>query len=265
MSTQFVTKDSFVWRDAPWGRTLECEPLSEVAPHCFTGRDFALPAGGDVPHEAWAALAVRVGVAPERLHRLRQVHGCEVACADTSNTSALHAPLADADVMVARAPDVALAVRVADCVPLLIGDPRTGAVAAAHSGWRGTASNVPRVAVRALADRYGARPADLVAAIGPSIGGCCYQVGPEVRDAFAVTGHSSADLDAWFAPDRDGRFRLDLWRACRDQLLAAGVPVGQVHLAGICTATCEDWCWSYRREGERAGRMVAVIRPRPTR
>lgn len=261
-STQFATNDGFAWGTAPWGRTLECVPLAAVALHCFTGRDLGLPADVAAAPEVWTALATRIGVAPRRLHRLRQVHGAGVACADGSMVSALDAPLAEADVVVAQSPDVAVAVRVADCVPLLLADRRTGAVAAAHSGWRGTSAGVPRVAVRAMAERYGARPEDLVVAIGPSIGGCCYQVGREVGERFAADGHHASALDAWFTADGDGRYRLDLWRACGDQLRDAGVPGESIHVAGICTATDTVWSHSYRRDGERAGRMVAVIRPR---
>jgi hypothetical protein len=261
MATQSDTNPGFAWRRAPWGRTLECRPLAAVAAHCFTGRDLGLAAHTGVTPEAWAALAGEIGVAPERLHRVRQVHGAEVACADDAVLSALDSPLAEADVLVAQRPGVALAVRVADCVPLLLADARTGAVAAAHAGWRGTAARVPVVAVRALVERYGARPRDLVAAIGPSIGECCYQVGPDVRERFAADGHHDRDLEAWFTADGDGRSRLDLWRACRDQLMGAGVPGAQIHVAGICTATDPRWSCSHRRDGERAGRMVAAIRP----
>lgn len=254
--------DRFSWHRAPWGRTLACDALSAIAAHCFTGRDLALPADGGVPRDAWEALAARVGVTPARLHWVRQVHGAAVACADDAGIAAYDEPLGEADVIVGGSPHVALAVRVADCVPLLISDPRTGAAAAAHAGWRGAASHVPLVAIRALADRYGADPANLVVAIGPSIGACCYQVGPEVRAQFSAAGHPAAELDRWFTPDRGDRWRLDLWRACRDQVVAAGVAADRVHVAGVCTAT-DDWCWSYRREGARAGRMVAAIRPGP--
>jgi polyphenol oxidase len=194
--------------------------------------------------------------------------------------------------------DVALAVQVADCVPLLLADPRTGAVAATHAGWRGTAANVAAATVDRLVRDYHARPADLIAAIGPSIGPTCLQVGPEVRDRFieshrtAVTGLSavadsphvagtSADgphvasasanrapaaatlqPGAWFTPDTGDRLRLDIWRANHDQLVAAGLLASHVHIAGLCTLTHGEQFFSYRREQQSTGRLLGVIRSR---
>ena len=93
-----------------------------------------------------------------------------------------------ADIIVSNDPAVAIAIQTADCVPILIADRRTGAVAAAHAGWRGLAAGVPRVAVDALVREFGSRPADLIAAAGPSIGACCYEVGEDVRRAFRGSG-----------------------------------------------------------------------------
>ena len=113
-----------------------------------------------------------------------------------------------------------------------------------------------------LAAAAGGSPRDIVAAIGPSIGPCCYEVGPEVRETFHVAGFAELDLDRWFLPAESPRAThvLDMWRSNRDQLVAAGLDPANVHVAGLCTATHTDWFWSYRREGARAGRMLAVIR-----
>jgi YfiH family protein len=156
-------------------------------------------------------------------------------------------------------------VQVADCVPLLLADPRTGAVAATHAGWRGTAANVAGATVARLAHEYNARPADLIAAIGPSIGPACFQVGPEVRDTFVDSlgpGASSLRPDSWFAPDTGDRLRLDIWRANHDQLVAAGLDTANVHIAGLCTVTHVDHFFSYRREQQATGRLLGVIRSR---
>ena len=141
-------------------------------------------------------------------------------------------------------------------------------------------------AVEALGREFGTRPADLIAAIGPCIGGCCYEVGTSLVDAFAAEGHERHLIDRWFiAPPpprgsherpayaegfgearhsaparRRPRLRLDIARANRDQLLLAGVPEEQIHDSGLCTAMHLDLLTSYRKEGEKAGRMLGVIR-----
>jgi YfiH family protein len=137
-----------------------------------------------------------------------------------------------------------------------------GAVAAVHAGWRGTAQGIAGRTVRALAAAAGGDTAAIVAAIGPSIGPCCYEVGPEVRETFHVAGVAESDLDRWFLPARSPRAThvLDMWRSNRDQLIAAGVAPANVHVAELCTATHADWFWSYRREGAKAGRMLGAIR-----
>ena len=106
---------------------------------------------------------------------------------------------------------------------------------------------------------FGVRPDTLVAAIGPSIGACCYDVGEELLAAFAAAGHSSVDLAEWFARDAAGRLRLDLWQANADLLVSAGVPRAQVHVARLCTKTHVDVLESFRVDGAKAGRMAAII------
>ncbi len=160
----------------------------------------------------------------------------------------------EADIAVSDDSSVVLSVRAADCVPVLLADRHGRAVAAVHAGWRGTAAGAVIVAVRALAERFHTKPADVVAAVGPSIGACCYEVGAD------LAGHFSAHAEApcWFSSD--ARPRLDLWRATRDQLTRAGVPAAQVHVAALCTFDHPALLHSYRRDGARAGRLVAAIR-----
>lgn len=255
---------------------LQCGPLAAIAPHLFTTRVLRLR--GDSPEAAdhWAAVASTIGVPPAQLRRMHQVHGCTTVAADSQPPA--HAPEADGVMTDERG--IALVVQVADCVPLLMADPRSGAVAAVHAGWRGTAANIAGAAVRRLQRQYGTRPEDLVAAIGPCIGACCYQVGPEVRDAFTSPAFTSAtsatsaapliaplvsgtlDPDAWFSPDpnRDDRLRFDGWAANRDQLIAAGLNPANVYLARLCTMTHLSHFYSYRAEGKGTGRLLGVIR-----
>jgi len=167
-------------------------------------------------------------------------------------------------------PDVAIAVRAADCVPLLMADTRTGAVAAVHAGWRGTAAGAATAALDAMTREFDSRPEDVIVAIGPSIGACCYEVGSELVDAFAAAGHARHLVDRWFAarPAPRGsherpRLRLDVAGANRDQLILAGVPEEHVYDCGLCTAMHLDVLTSFRAEKEKAGRIAGVIRARP--
>lgn len=185
-------------------------------------------------------------------------------------------PLPEGDILVSRTPDVAIAVQAADCVPILIADRRVGCVAAAHAGWRGLAAGVPRAAVMSLVSSYGARPADLVAALGPSVGACCYEVGPDVKQAFTDGGFDAEALARWFhgaptpTPDnpsmpgvighlRPGQLYFDGWAAAREQLLTAGLSADSIFSATLCTASHPELFPSYRRDRSAAGRIAAAV------
>jgi polyphenol oxidase len=259
----------FTWKREQGGLTLRCEPLERVAGHLFTTRSFLTdPPDADV---RWDDVALILGVEPGRVARLAQVHGREVV---TLRRPVAEIPdwseIARADIVVTDDPDLAVAVKVADCVPILIADRRSGAVAAAHAGWRGTVSGTASAAVAALVSAYDASPRDMVAAIGPAIGPCCYEVGEEVRDACVAAGWP---CDAWFVSAcnsphphldsaRQGRLHLDLWRANFHQLVASGLSPGNVCVAAVCTASDNDLFCSYRARGKAAGRMAGVIRAR---
>jgi len=204
-------------------------------------------------------------IGAESLALARQVHGRNAVVVRDGTPVPANRP--EADAFVSNSATVGVAVRVADCVPLLIADRRNTAVAAVHAGWRGTAARVAVAAVDAMSREFGSRPADLIAAIGPSIGACCYDVGTELVDAFAAAGHERFLIDRWFLappPPRGSReratLRLDVAGANRDQLVLAGVPEEQIHLSGLCTAMHLDVFTSYRAEKDKAGRLVAAIR-----
>ena len=260
--------DSFRWTDEAWGAALRCRPLEALAPHMFTTRQLALssPAG-------YQQLARAVGV--DHVVTVTQVHGAAVTV--VRRGAAVPAAGPEADVLVSDSPDVAIAVRAADCVPLLMSDRVTGAVAAVHAGWRGTAARAAVAGLNALGREFGSRPADMVVAIGPSIGPCCYEVGSDLVDAFAAAGHERYLIDRWFStpppsaftegfggasrfPRERPRLRLDVAGANRDQLILAGVPEEHIYEAGLCTAMHLDVLTSFRAEKEHAGRIAAVIR-----
>ncbi len=197
-------------------------------------------------------------VTPEQVLLIRQVHGATVAFARRGVPDAWTMP--EADAVISDDPSAAIAVRVADCAPVLIADRRLGVVAAIHAGWRGTMQSIVVEGVKALTRELGSKPSDLIAAIGPCLGPCCGEVGPEVVDAFRAAGHSEQVLAHWFSDGASGRPYLDLWQANRDQLMAAGLSEDAVFVAGLCSKTYAGLMHSYRAEGQRAGRMVGIIK-----
>lgn len=259
--------EAFAWVQAPPGPALVCRPLEQIAPHFFTTRSWPLGSTApDANQPEWDDVARAAGVEPGSLRRLRQVHGADIVVTRRRAGDALRdaheVERPEADIILTDDPAIAVAVQIADCVPLLIGDRRTGVVAAAHAGWRGLAAGVPRIAVEAVAREFGSRPGDLVAAIGPSIGAPRYEVGADVHDRFERAGFEA--MPRWFSDaGRGDHWYFDGCQSARDQLVGAGLDPNAVHVAGLCTASHSDLLCSFRRDGSaRAGRMAAVIRAR---
>ncbi len=202
-------------------------------------------------HALRLAEAVAPGVRAVRW--CQQVHGTVVASLSASREHPVDGPAAvgRCDGLVTDEPGLALGVWTADCVPVLVAG--GGVVAALHSGWRGTAAGIVPRAVRRLLVEYGVAADRLHVALGPAIGGCCYEVGAEVVAALRGRGVPEA---VW----RE-EWRVDLRALLRAELLALGVPPGRVELVGGCTA-CSEALASYRRDGPRAGRQLsfAVLR-----
>jgi hypothetical protein len=189
---------------------------------------------------------------------MRQVHGASVLVKRAGEPAAK--ARAEADIAISDDPDIAMAIQTADCVPLLLADRATGAVAAAHAGWRGLAARVPLRTVEAMKTAFGTRPLNLIVAAGPSIGAARYEVGGEVRSRFE-TEFGAARIAPWFQrPTRPGHFAFDGWASARDQLLEAGVEATAIFMANLCTADHPALFCSYRRDGKGAGRMAAAIR-----
>src|ERR1043165_112816 len=247
---------SFYWTEESWGPALRCRAMDPLAQHLFTTRQLQLPSA-----EACRALASAGGVAADHAATMNQVHGRDVVTV----RGEVPRERPEADALISRSPDVALVVRAADCVPLLIVDRQTGAVAAVHAGWRGTAARVAVAAVESLTREFGSRPEDLLVAIGAATGTGCYEVGSDLVDAFAAAGHERYLIDRWFLTPREKKMRLDVPGANRDQLVLAGVREENIHVSGLCTAMHLDLLTSYRVEKEKAGRIAGAIRMRPAR
>jgi YfiH family protein len=198
---------------------------------------------------------VRAAGAP--LYVATQVHGADIARVRAGDAPADVAGLR-VDGLVTERNDVALAVFVADCVPALVADPRTGAFAAVHAGWRGTLAGVLPAAVRALAEHFGARAADLRVALGPAIGPCCFEVGPEVVEAFEA-GLSGARAAGVFVDAAGAKPRVDLKAANRLLLERAGVDPAAIDAGPECTASDVGRFFSFRRDRGLTGQHLGFI------
>ncbi len=176
---------------------------------------------------------------------VQQIHSARVAVADGRQGK-----IGEADALIARLPGARVGVRTADCLPILLADERLRAVAAVHAGWRGTIGGIAQRAVAALAEAFGSRPEDLHAAIGPGIGSCCFEVGPEVAGQFTTLFPERRDLNR--------RTRLDLAEANRRQLVAAGVLPARIYCGAPCTVCMAEDFHSWRRDRDKAGRMLSV-------
>jgi polyphenol oxidase len=259
MLTPLALGSAFRWSRETWGDALRCVALDPHAQHLFTTRQLQLRGADD--GRAWQALVASCAASEHRLVRVKQVHGrtVRVVRAGEIDTQRL-AERPEADAIVSNVAGALLAVQVADCVPIIMVDPRVGAAAAVHAGWRGTCAKVAAAAIAALSSECGSRPHDLIVALGPSIGACCYEVGDQLLGEFHGAGAGQAELARWFTRTSSGSLRLDLWAANRDQLMASGVAAEQIHVSRLCTQTHASLFESYRADGARAGRMVAAVK-----
>jgi len=202
------------------------------------------------------ALAARtIGVEPDRLVGLMQVHGADVVRVTRPWTPG-DGPRADA--MVTNRPGVALGIITADCAPILLADAGSGVTGAAHAGWRGAAAGVVEATVAAMV-RLGADPASIVAAIGPCIGQESYEVGADLRDA--VVEHRAADASFFVPGGREAHWQFDLAGYCSARLADAGI--GCVTVIEADTAAEEARFFSYRRRtlggGGPIGHQISII------
>ena len=203
---------------------------------------------------------------------LLQFHSDSILCFDEPPTKPSRA-----DASITNRPGLLLAVQTADCVPILLADPRNRAVAAVHAGWRGTLRRIVAKAIGRMQMQFGTQPKDLLAAIGPAIGGCCYEVGTEVAAAFKAQFPNAAEFfDELRTGDEPNPLQwlnrmppghqpppkkvlLDLPKANRLQLLEAGVASKNIFACNLCTRCRTDLLFSYRREASQSGRMMSVV------
>ena len=264
----------FYWRERDGVRGLICRPL-ELAGFANA---FSTRHGGVSPMPSGALnLAGFNEDTAENIHENRrrflkllngpwtlgscwQVHGCAIRL--VRNLEDARNDTENCDALTTRAVGILLGVKTADCVPLLLADERTGAVAAVHAGWRGSVACIVPQTLARMAQEYQTRPEDVRVAIGPAANGCCYEVGSEVIEAFR---ERLPGMDHLIKPTRAGHALIDLQKANGALLAAAGVAPEKIHIAPLCTMCRNDLFFSYRREKVlqgRVGRLMAVIGPR---
>lgn len=205
--------------------------------------DFTLHAGGPPFNKLQEKyLSTKAGVSPDEIINIRQVHGDKVLV-----VSQKFKTIPKVDAVVTKMPRVALSIRTADCLPIFIYDPKKKCIGLVHAGWRGSQKRIVARAINLMRETWGSALEDLKVAFGPGIRECCYEVGQRFKEIFPYE----------VAP-RGNSISLDLVLVNRDQLISAGVRFKNIFDSGQCTC-CHDRYFSYRREGETAGRHVSLL------
>ncbi|MBQ9758002.1 MAG: peptidoglycan editing factor PgeF [Clostridia bacterium] len=235
--------------------------------HCFTTKCGGVSCGqvsglnlgfrcDDDPHNVtgnYRLVAKDIGFPFERITAGRQTHSANIRIItdeDAGMGVSRESEMQDVDGLVTNVPGLPLVVFYADCVPVLLADEKAGVIAAVHSGWRGTVAEISGVAVDIMMQRFSSRPENIKAAIGPSIGKCCFETGEEVANQF------DADL---VTEKKNGKFFVDLWEANKRILEKKGIVQKNIDVLGLCTVCNSDMLYSYRAHKDATGRMGAFI------
>lgn len=266
-----LAESGFYWRERDGVKVLVCQPLEDAG---FVN-GFSTRLGGVSPFPSGDLnLAgfnedsaeniyenrrrfLRAFDGDMKLAMVWQVHGDRVKTIDSIEDIGDSEEHADA--VASNIAGILAGAKTADCVPVLIGDPSSGAFAAVHAGWRGTVKSIVVKAIKVLNEKYGADPSKMIAAIGPAALCENYEIGEDVMAAFAESFENS---ERYFTATREGHALVDLHAANRDQLLSVGVEEQNIYLAPFCTMERTDLFFSYRREKQtngKTGRLLSVI------
>ncbi len=235
--------------------------------HCFTTKCGGVSCGavkglnlgfrvGDklsAVNENYCLVAEDMGFPFERITAGRQTHSANIRIIteeDAGKGISRDSEFADVDGLVTNVRDLPLVVYYADCVPVLLADENAGVVAAVHSGWRGTVAEITRNAVAIMVEKFNANPEVIKAAIGPSIGPCCFETGGEVACEFE---------DKLVTECGNGKYKVDLWAANKNILLNCGLKKENIDVLSLCTICHNDILYSYRVHKGETGRMGAFI------
>ncbi len=235
--------------------------LGGVSKGCFSSMNLGLSRGDSRENvlENFRRICGALGVSPEQMVFSHQTHTTNVRRVDAADAGkGIWRPRTDSDVdgMITDVPGLVLVTFYADCVPLYFLDPVHRAIGLSHSGWRGTVGRIGRNTLEAMHAAYGTDPGDVIACIGPSICGNCYEVGPEVAVRFM---EQFGDGNGIVTPGREGHFQLDLWKANAQILLEAGIVPEHLCLANVCTRCNPDVFYSHRIMGNARGSLAAFL------
>ena len=217
----------------------------------------------DQPHNVEgnrSLLARAFGINQDALVTVKQVHGSDILVINEPNEDYSHFLGLEGDAIITNQPGVMIGVCVADCAPILLLDPEKQVIAALHAGWQGTAAKLAAKAVAGMESMFECDPNKLQAFIGPRIGKCCYEVDAPVRQAFAQGG---VPWDTCAEKSADGKWRLDLAAANREQLINAGLLVDRIQVSDMCVSCLRELFFSYRRDSGETGRQMGFIMLKP--
>ena len=262
--------NDFYYKNQDGVMTLHCRALDGIPGlrHCFTTRKGGVSTGflasmnlsfvkeeRDTVEENYRRLCKAEGFVMERMTLTHQTHTANVRLVDEATAGmgmSKPSDVRDTDGFITELINTPLAVFVADCAPVLMYDRGSGAVAAVHSGWRGTRHGIAAAALRKMATAFGTDPKNVIAAVGPCIGQCCYEVGQDFRDEWNRKEDASL-----FLPKENGKYHFDLKEANRRVLESAGV--GEIYVTSECTCCKPELLFSHRASHGRRGNMAGII------
>jgi len=274
------------WRVYPFLTHAFCTRRGGVSEGAFASLNMSLKQGDNDENirKNWEIVAATFGVSRENFFQIHQVHGDRILTIDDAESQTFDHQPREYDAIITNRPGLALCVKTADCVPVLMVDMEKRIVAAVHAGWRGTALNISGKVLRLLTERYGTGPKDVQAAIGPAIGACCYEVDATVYQAMEshpakdkiFTPRSGSGSESGAKSDLGtkigiktenetgteagvAKWKLNLALANRHQLQDLGVPGENIHDTDLCTSCASEWFYSHRKEGGITGRLLNFI------
>ena len=231
------------------------ERLGGVSKGKISGLNLGFRVGDDpnAVRENYRLVAEDLGLNLANMVLSKQTHTDNIRIVtqeDAGKGIVIESDIEDTDGLMTNLPQIPLMVFSADCVPILFFDPVRQVIAAVHAGWRGTIQGIGTKAVTLMQERFGSLPQDILVAIGPSIGPCCFTFSQEDATVFP---------SAYLTPQENGKVLVDIWSMNQDQLLRLGVPKANIDLSGVCTVCHADRFYSYRTHKEQTGRQGAVI------